>query len=299
MKFYIVDAFADELFGGNGAGVVILQPQEPFPAEMIMLKTAAELNFSETVFLQQQDRRTFKLRYFTPAAEIDLCGHATIGAFGALRDAGMVEDGQSYYIETMAGRLEVDVEAEAILMEMGIPQTIGEISDEAELAKLAKIMGIDRKEIVFSPGIISTGLPDIILQVENKAALWRIFPDFPALTELSRQYQVTGVHAFALPHPDDARRMPTVTAYCRNFAPLYEIDEEAATGTANGALTYYLYQRGLIQPDQENVFIQGEIMRRPSRITSRLVNNSAGATNIKVGGNCKVLVRGEMLLENR
>lgn len=57
---------------------------------------------------------------------------------------------------------------------------------------------------------------------------------------------------------------------CSNFAPLYDIPEECATGTSNGALTYYLYRRGLVRPGEETLFMQGEHMHRPSRIRSRL-----------------------------
>ena len=71
--------------------------------------------------------------------------------------------------------------------------------------------------------------------------------------------------------------------YCRNFAPLYAIPEEAATGTSNGALTYYLYQYGLLKPDEENRFVQGEHMRKPSEILSCL-SISDGVPKIRIGG---------------
>ena len=85
MKFYIVDAFTDTLFGGNPAGVVILPDGTDFPSDEIMVKTAAELRYSETAFIKRINEKEFNIRYFTPAAEVDLCGHATIGSFKALR----------------------------------------------------------------------------------------------------------------------------------------------------------------------------------------------------------------------
>lgn len=57
-----------------------------------------------------------------------------------------------------------------------------------------------------------------------------------------------------------------VTAWCRNFAPLYGIDEEAATGTANGALTEYLYWQGILKDEDQSLYLQGESMGRPSKI---------------------------------
>ena len=138
------------------------------------------------------------------------------------------------------------------------------------------------------PEMISTGLPDIILPVQNETELAAISPDFAALTELSRRYEVVGVHAFTLNAEDGA-------IHCRNFAPLYDIDEEAATGTSNGALTYYLYQYGLVLPDKDNRIIQGEAMDRPSKIASRLTKDG-GEVKIQVGGTAVILASGEINL---
>ena len=74
-----------------------------------------------------------------------------------------------------------------------------------------------------------------------------------------------------------------VTAWCSNYAPLYDIPEECATGTSNGALTYYLYLRGDVKPEQENVFLQGEHMGRPSEIRSLLYEKD-GAVTVRIGG---------------
>ena len=121
MKFYIVDAFTDTLFGGNPAGVVILGNAD-FPEAEVMRKTAAELRYSETAFIKQTGEKEFNIRYFTPAAEVDLCGHATIGAFFALADAGLVNFGASYINNTLAGRLNIVLTDGAVLMDMAVPQ---------------------------------------------------------------------------------------------------------------------------------------------------------------------------------
>ena len=116
-----------------------------------------------------------------------------------------------------------------------------------------------------------------------------IKPDFPALAKISEEYEVTGLHA-AYFQGDDA-----LTAHCRNFAPLYDIDEEAATGTASGAITYHFYSEGKIKEGAENVFIQGESMNRPSKIVSTLTNKN-GEVEIKIGGSGKVLASGEIYI---
>ena len=300
MKFYIVDAFTENLFGGNPAGVVILDEGQPFPSEETMVKTAAELRYSETAFISRTDASSFRLRYFTPAAEVDLCGHATIASFAALLDAGLVKDGCDYKACTLAGDLTISLQQGFVMMEMGTPQHLGSICRPEKLEQLYSVMGIPYepvsvqvcgRQIVLEPAIISTGLPDIILPVKDQAVLASIAPDFPALSLLSEEYKVTGVHAFT-PDPISS----DVTARCRNFAPLYGINEEAATGTASGALTYYLYSCGLIGGVQECTFIQGEAMDRPSQILTRL-HITGDKTFIQVGGNAAILAEGELFLK--
>ena len=84
MKFYIVDAFTEKKFGGNPAGVIILPEGADFPSDELCVKTAAELRYSETAFVKKLAEDEFQVRYFTPAAEVDLCGHATIASFKTL-----------------------------------------------------------------------------------------------------------------------------------------------------------------------------------------------------------------------
>lgn len=293
MKFFIVDAFTDELFGGNPAGVVLLPQGEDFPSSETMRKTAAELRYSETAFIKDLGGGRFNLRYFTPAAEVDLCGHATIGAFYALQKSGYIKPDATYTNLTLAGELEIKVTGQAVLMDMGKAQTFGLIDRPEELDDLFRIMGLKTNIPQFSgltlyPEMVSTGLADIMMPVKDEKELSAIKPDFPALSLLSERYKVTGVHAFTLDTQDGA-------VHCRNFAPLYDIDEEAATGTSNGALTYYLYKRGLVVPDKENLFIQGEAMERPSKIVS-LLSLQSDELRIRVGGAAAILAEGQINL---
>ncbi len=299
MRFYIMDAFTDTLFGGNPAGVVLLEKGADFPEDEMMRKTAAELRYSETAFISQTGEREFQIRYFTPAAEVDLCGHATIGSFFALADAGLVSFGSSCSCNTLAGCLNIDLSGDSVFMDMGVPEAIDKITEPEALHELYTVMGISAEKqgevlpkveegTALIPEMISTGLPDIIMPVRNKKELAAIKPDFSALSKLSEQYKVVGVHAFTVNAGDGA-------VHCRNFAPLYDIDEEAATGTSNGALTYYLYKNGLLDEGTENLFIQGEAMNRPSRIRSRL-SATPGGVKIQVGGSAVILACGEINL---
>ncbi|MHC1722362.1 MAG: PhzF family phenazine biosynthesis protein [Aminipila sp.] len=295
MKFSIVDAFTGQLFGGNPAGVVILPDGTDFPSDEIMVKTAAELRYSETAFIKKLGDDKFNIRYFTPAAEVDLCGHATIGSFFTLLSEGIIQPGKTYINETLAGELNIVVNDSSILMDMGDPEIFETIPSGEPIEELYRIMGLDAKdqgkcdrypEVELLPKKVSTGLIDIMMPVRNEDELEKINPDFSALTELSKRYDVVGVHAFTLNSKDGK-------IHARNFAPLYDIDEEAATGTSNGALTYYLYDYGIVKLDHINDIIQGEKMARPSQIATQIVLEG-GREKVKVGGFAITLATGEI-----
>lgn len=286
MRFYIADAFAAKAFSGNQAGVVPLG-EEPFPEESLMRALAGELKHSETAFVRRTGGGSFHIRYFTPAEEVDLCGHATVAAFTVLRQTGEIGAGE-YALHTRSGDLEVTVEPESVWMDMA-PPAEGRTFSREEQAELYAAYGLspaDRPENL-EPQAVSTGLLDILLPVGDAAVLNRAEQDEAEVCRLSERYGVVGVHMFCL-------GTEGVTARCRNFAPLYAIPEEAATGTSNGALTFYLYRRGLVRPGGINRFVQGEKMGKPSEILSRLTEES-GAVRVRIGGRAVVTLRGEVL----
>ena len=112
MRYYIVDAFTDRPLGGNPAGVVLLG-EEAFPDESLMIKVAAELRYSETAFVRRLSATEYHLRYFTPKAEVELCGHATIASFSLLYKLGLAEG--RCLCHTLAGDLVVEA-GERVLM---------------------------------------------------------------------------------------------------------------------------------------------------------------------------------------
>lgn len=285
MRFYIADAFTTQRFSGNQAGVVPLG-EGAFPEEALMRALAGELKHSETAFAQRTGEG-YHIRYFTPAEEVDLCGHATIAAFTVLRETGEITAGR-YALHTRSGDLEVKVEPDAVWMDMA-PPAEGRTFSEEEQAELYGAYGLtlaDRPEGL-EPQAVSTGLLDILLPVRDRTVLNGAVQNEAAVRELSERYGVVGVHMFC-PGGEDA------AAHCRNFAPLYAISEEAATGTSNGALTFYLYRRGLLGSGGVNRFVQGEKMGKPSEILSCLTEES-GAVRVRIGGRAVLSLRGEVL----
>ena len=285
MQAYVMDAFSPGIFGGNQAGVVL--PERPLE-DSLMQQIAAEFKHSETAFVTPEPDGTVRLKYFTPAGEVDLCGHATIASFALLRQIGLLNDGH-FTAHTRSGELRIDVEGDTVWMDMAPPRLLRTL-EENETAVLYEAYGLTRKDMPegLTPEIISTGLADIMLPVWDHQTLMAAVQDERAVTELSRHYDCVGVHMFCLGDQ-------SCTAWCSNFAPLYDIPEECATGTSNGALTYYLYRRGLVEPGVENVFIQGEHMGRPSEIRSRLVTEGDQVL-IRIGGRAVMSMRCELMI---
>ena len=281
MKFYIVDAFTDEPFGGNTAGVVLLNGD--FPSDELMQQVAAELRYSETAFVQQQDYDEFTVRYFTPAGEVDLCGHATIATFSLLNQLGMVNDQVPVVNHTLAGDLKVKFGCH-VMMQMAAPRVL---EVPLDIDRLHRIMAGEKPQHwpEMPVEVVSTGLPDIIMPMASVEALNAMRPDMAALAAYSIELDVVGVHAFAL--SDDG-----YTAHVRNFGPRYDIPEESATGTANAALTHYLQRRGLVNRGDDCRFLQGETMGRPSVVATTVDPDGV----IWVGGSSCIVAKGELLL---
>ena len=254
IEVYEVRAFSQGKRGGNLAGVILEEVDSSLKQEI-----ARRLGYSETVFIKQLDEREFHLEYFTPSSEVDLCGHATIGGIYTLKEVWGIEQGR-YTIKTRAGKLEVEVGREAVFMEQNQPTFYGKVDRK----KIAASLNIGEEDLgEMSVEIISTGLKDIMVPVKNLGTLRGIKPDFNRIAEVSQEYEVVGYHLFTL------ESIEGNTAFTRNFAPLYEIDEESATGTSNGALACYLKKYEIIDGESMR-FEQGDYMGNPSRIDVRV-----------------------------
>ena len=278
MKYFIVDAFTERPFGGNPAGVVLLKDAF-FPDEEVMLRVADELRFSETVFVRRAAKTVWHLRYFTPRAEVELCGHATVAAFSVLYRRWMA-DGPCRAI-TGAGQLEV-VAGPKVMMQMAAPSIVSTLGD-ADTCEAFRALGLGDNCVAKMPlQVVSTGLPDVMMPVADVATLNSLQPDMAAVGAFTQRLGAVSIHAFAL--ADDG-----YTAHVRDFAPAYGIPEESATGTANAALTHYLAIHGVIAPGDHR-FLQGETMGRPSTVATHL----APEGDIQVGGPAVIVAEGKL-----
>ena len=277
MKYFIVDAFTSHPFGGNPAGVVLLEG-DTFPDEELMLKVAAELRYSETAFVRILSPKEYHVRYFTPKAEVELCGHATIATFSLLHQMQLAKG--ECLCHTLVGNLRIEV-GEKVMMQMAPPRIVGTISDAEEIYRA---IGVTDYQSTLPVQIAYSGLSDIMIPLRDLAMLQALRPDMDAITAITHKCQAVSFHVFAFGNDG-------YTAHVRDFAPLYGVPEESATGTANAALTHYLQQNGCIPPSGDFSFLQGEAMGRPSIVATRVTPDGI----VYVGGTAAIVARGELI----
>lgn len=165
-----------------------------------------------------------------------------------------------------------------VMMDQTKPQYY-EIVDKEILADSLNI-SVDDFDPQLVPQIVSTGLKDIMIPIRSRSILENINPDFEKVTEVSKKYNVVGYHLFCKDTVHNS------SAYCRNFAPLYGITEESATGTSNGALACYLKKyEGEDNADKVKfLFEQGYSMGKPSEIQAMLTMQNDEIIRVQVGG---------------
>jgi len=275
---FVLNAFAKVKDRGNPAGVVL---DADNLSETVMLEIAQKVGFSETAFVSSSKLADFKIRFFTPAAEVDLCGHATIATYSLLFRKGILEAG-NYSQETKAGILKISVQADGtIFMQQNVP-VFGEIIPSIDI-----IDSLNISDDILSDNlpvqIVSTGLPDLIVPIKFLDLLNSINPNFSQVKEISHKYSLVGFHLFSV------ETLNNNSAHCRNLAPLFDIDEEAATGTASGALACYMFRHKLITSEQAEdlVFEQGYSMNRPSEIKVKLEIENDEIKDVWVGGSAE------------
>ncbi|MBU3145899.1 PhzF family phenazine biosynthesis protein [Clostridium sp. CF012] len=297
---YQVDAFSAVPFGGNPAGVVL---NAMGLNHTQMLRIAREMNLSETAFIfpLKNEDADYEVRFFTPTQEVDLCGHATIASFFALASKGIITGRDNVKIvkqKTKAGILPVELyfkdnEIHSVMMTQAKPKFLFNVEDVCELAEILGIntgdIGVEDFNLI--PQAVSTGLTDIILPVKSLAALKAINPDYKRLAQYSNMLNIIGVHAFTFETEEESS-----TIACRNFGPAAGIDEEAATGTSNGALGAYLVKNNVLKFKNNITIIceQGYYMNRPSKIIVRLEGSKDDLT-VKVGGKAIIVRESEIL----
>lgn len=210
-----IDAFADEAFAGNPAAVCF--PSDSRDAGW-MQSVAVEMNLSETAFLEPRGGNDFGLRWFTPGAEVDLCGHATLASAHALWESGRVDPAAEIRFHTLSGVLTARSVDDRI--ELDFPSEPASESSPAE--GLIEALGC-------TPVWVGQNRLDYLIEVADEASLQGLSPDFRALRAIeSRGFIVTS--------RSQNDRFDFLSRY---FAPFFGIDEDPVTGSAHCCLAPY------------------------------------------------------------
>ena len=271
---FLVNSFTANGSGGNPAGVVL---QADNLSNEQKLAIAQVVGYSETAFVSQDDEVDFGLSFFTITGEVDFCGHATLAAFSIMYKKGIITAGR-YVQRTKVGLLAVTIASNGqIVMEQKLPKYLGFFGYEA----ISELIGIDVKTLASTQlpiEVISTGLPDIMVPVPF-GYLDKIQVNEHLLSEFCKKHDLVGLHAFEL-----CEEKSGLTASCRNFAPLFGIPEESATGSASGALACYLSKYLSSEHMTDFTFEQGRAMNCVSIITASVESNELATLKVLVGG---------------
>lgn len=214
VRFFQIDAFCDEVFSGNPAGVC---PLDQWLDDELMQKIAAENNLSETAFFVRNGEY-FDLRWFTPEMEIDLCGHATLASAHVLFEYLGYED-QCVIFETKSGRLFVDREGD--LLSMDLPSWL--LKPFNVTKRISDALADNPKELYATR--------DLLAVFDSEEHVRALEPDLVRMAEL--EYICIIATAPAKDHD----------FICRVFAPCCGVPEDPVTGSAFCTLVPYWAKR--------------------------------------------------------
>ena len=258
IPFFQVDAFAEQPLTGNPAAVM---PLDRWLPEDVMQAIAAENNLAETAFTvpSENDDADYELRWFTPAVEVPLCGHATLAAGHILIRSGKVR------FSTKSGILTVTKRDDLLELDLPAAQLT-----EVEEPELCAALGLSPRPVwIASPGFNDSA----IVQVENEAEVLAASPDFAVLKTIHRMAIVTA-------------RGDEQDIASRVFVPYAGIDEDPVTGSAHGALVPFWAER----LGRER-FTALQASKRTGILHCRL-----GGNRVVLGGSCFTVIAGTFQL---
>lgn len=258
IPFFQVDAFAERPLTGNPAAVM---PLDRWLPDEVMQAIAAENNLAETAFTvpSESDDADYELRWFTPAVEVPLCGHATLAAGHILIHSDRVR------FSTKSGILTVTKRDD--LLELDLPAAT---LTEVEEPELCDALGLSPRPVwIASPGFNDSA----IVQVEDEAEVLAVSPDFAVLKNIHRMAIVTA-------------RGDEQDIASRVFVPYAGIDEDPVTGSAHGALVPYWAER----LGRER-FTALQASKRTGILHCRLEGD-----RVVLGGNCFTVIAGTFQL---
>ncbi|NLY90938.1 MAG: PhzF family phenazine biosynthesis protein [Firmicutes bacterium] len=258
MKIYQVDAFTEKPFKGNPAAVCVL---DSTPTEKWMQDVANEMNLAETAFLIPK-KDGYTLRWFTPKAEVDLCGHATLASAHILWEKGYLRQDQEAVFYTKSGLLSAKINEGWI--QLNFPATPEEESEAP--AELLEALNIN-------PIYIGKNIFDYLIEVESEKVVKDIAPDFTKLMKVSMR----GVIVTA-----KAKEYDFVSRF---FAPAVGVLEDPVTGSAHCCLGPYWKKR--LGKDEFNAY---QLSERGGRLKVQVAGE-----RVLISGKAVTVMEGSLL----
>jgi PhzF family phenazine biosynthesis protein len=260
VPIYQADAFTEKPFSGNPAAVCLL----PQPREAAWMQAVAkEMNLSETAFLLKQEDG-YNLRWFTPAVEVDLCGHATLASAHILWETGILRREEQARFHTRSGLLTAVSQGGEI--ELNFPAKTDEPADAP--AGLLEALQVKAKYVGKSKF-------DYLVQVDGGESVRRLNPDFPLLKTLPVRGVIVTSRAAS----------SSYDFVSRFFAPAAGVNEDPVTGSAHCTLgPFWSRQLG------KNDFLAYQASERGGALRVRVVGD-----RVYLGGKAVTVLRGELI----
>jgi PhzF family phenazine biosynthesis protein len=257
-----VDAFTATPFAGNPAAVCIL-PRAA--SEAWMQSVAREMNLSETAFLVRRGD-AWQLRWFTPAIEVALCGHATLASAHVLWEDGYLTSGTQACFDTKSGRLTADRDGAWIRMDFpAVPATAVEAPPDLLPALGVEALAVGKNRM------------DYLVEVESESVVLGLSPDFGRLRRLPVRGAIVTARATSKDYD----------FVSRFFAPAAGVDEDPVTGSAHCALApYWAAKLG-----------RSELTGRQASARGGIVRVWSKGDRVLLGGQAVVVLRGDLLTE--
>ena len=297
LKFYTLDVFSDKVFGGNPLAIF---PEADLLSDDIMQSIASEINYSETVFIQKpiSEKNSAKVKIFTPKNELPFAGHPNVGAgYFLIQHPQFI---QGYYskekmiFEELAGLVYVSPQYDGqnvIGAEIEAPSMFN-TSISIPSSVISRCIEIDEKFLVDDdapPVVAGVGLDFVIAEVESYEALKKARCNISAFEEADKDYS----------YGDDFFSLMIFTnnvgknIVARVFAPLSGIVEDAATGSACGALGALLaFRNNMLTGKIDFEIHQGESIGRPSYINVSVIKEKGEVIKTSISGKCVLVSEG-------
>lgn len=290
-RYHICDVFTDTRFGGNPLAVL---PDAVGLTDRQMQQIAREFNFSESTFVFPPEAgHTRRVRIFTPATEMPFAGHPNVGTAFVLARTGAIGDSTLVRFEEKAGVVPVTIrtlEDGGVWCELAAPERLS-IGRSLGVGLVASALSLSPSDVVTAthePRVVSVGLPFVIVELRDRAALERARVNLPAFDAIKAEGIMPDIHLYV-------RASDGFDIRARMFAPFDGVPEDPATGSASCALAGLL---AFHAPARGGTFrwrvAQGVEMGRPSVLDASAEKRDGEVTATRVGGMSVMVASGEI-----